>query len=152
MLLQFTNGTKFAIGDTNFYSPPESDELSKARITVPVRIGGFTTSAIVDTGQLYMVVSPELTEFIVLEPVNRRISPTEILVEGKRVEGMLHRVALTLLNADRDGADLPLSVLAFVPNKAKYSGAQIPSFLGLTSCLDAIRFAIDANSEVFYFG
>ena len=152
MLLQFTNGTQFASGAAKFYNPPERDELSAARITVAVRIGGINTGAVVDTGLLYMVVSPELADVIALEP-SGRLGPTEILLEGKRVVGNLHRVPLTLLNADGAGKDLPLSVLAFVPDISKYSGKLLPSFLGLTSCLDAIRFALDASAaEMFYFG
>ena len=150
MLLQFTDGTRYSSGAAKFYNP-EGDELLKARITVAVRIGGVTTTAVLDTGQLYMVVSPELAEVIALEPA-RRHRPTEVLIEGQLIKGKLHRVAVTLLNAEKDGDDLPMSVLAFVPDKAAYTGRQLPSFLGLTSCLDAIRFAIDASAEVFQFG
>jgi hypothetical protein len=147
MLLQFTDQTQFASGAASFYNPPGSDDLSKARITVAVEIGGLITTAIVDTGQLYMVLSPELADVIPLGRVED-VGPTELPIEGELVSGRLHRVDLTLFNADADGDDLPLEVLAFVPD----SKEPRPSFLGLTSCLDAIRFAVDANSERFYFG
>lgn len=151
MLLRLADRRLFTTGTAAFYYPPGVDELSKERITIAVQIGGMITTAIVDTGETYMVLSPELAEVIPLGPIDEA-GPTEIQFQGKVIKGSLRRVAVTFLNSAEDGKPLPLGVLAFVPDNAGEQGEYMPSFLGLTSCLDVMCIGIDGSRQEFHFG
>ena len=72
-----------------------------------------------------------------------------MLIRGMRLEGGLIRLGITL-EAD-EGENLTVEATAFVPDVEEYWG-DFPAFLGLTGFLERIRFAVDPNTDTFYFG
>lgn len=68
------------------------------------------------------------------------------------MRGGFHRIQISLL-AD-EGEAVSIEATAFIPDlDQNLTDEFLPrSFLGLTQCLEAVRFAIDPLSETFYFG
>jgi len=149
MLLNFTDGQPFATGAVAFRIP-EDDEHTR-RITIPLETEENLTEAIVDTGAPYVVCSPNLASLLELNPDNA-LEKHRLIIRGVVVTGGLHRINLVLM-AD-EGEGLRLEVTAFVPDKNQglAEGFLPRSFLGLSHCLEAIRFAVDPLAETFYFG
>ncbi len=72
-----------------------------------------------------------------------------MLVRGMRLEGEIIRMGIKLLAVR--GENLTVDATAFVPDVEEYWG-DFPAFLGLTGFLERIRFAVDPNTDTFYFG
>lgn len=53
-----------------------------------------------------------------------------------------------LLADEGQGESLTLDVTAFLPDDRW----NLPNMLGLTGCLERIRFAVDPANDLFYFG
>lgn len=66
-----------------------------------------------------------------------------------RLEGFIVRLNIKL--KAEYGADLDVDSTVFVPEVEEYWG-NFPSFIGLNGFLERIRFAIDPNTDTFYFG
>ncbi len=65
--------------------------------------------------------------------------------------GYLHR--LNMAFEATQGESLSLVATAFVPDPEwEESWGETPSFIGLTGCLERLRFAVDPGSDAFYFG
>jgi hypothetical protein len=50
-----------------------------------------------------------------------------------------------------EGDSIDVEITAFVPVSEEWP-ANLPSFVGLTGCMDRMRIAIDPGTELFYFG
>jgi hypothetical protein len=50
-----------------------------------------------------------------------------------------------------EGEDLIQEVTAFIPNASVEEWGEIPTFLGLTGCLEFLKFAVDPGENLFYF-
>jgi hypothetical protein len=147
MLLTLSNGEHFAMGAAiyDYNSLPGSD--TSARLILQVWVEGQKTSAILDTGAPYLVCSPNLARLVEFDPA-ASLSQYELLIRGYWIKGNLHRANLTLPASE--GESLSLDVTAFVPDPDELF--NFPSFLGWSSCLEWIRFAVDPSSSTFYFG
>ena len=74
-----------------------------------------------------------------------------MLVRGIVMGGHLYRLTLRLL-ADR-GESLSVDATAFVLDaEFEESWGALPSFIGLSGCLERLRFAVDPATETFFFG
>jgi hypothetical protein len=74
-----------------------------------------------------------------------------LLFRGVRVQGRLHRLQLTLLAEAGDNLDIQAT--AFVPEHTETEEwGSLPCILGLYGCLERVRFAVDPQREIFYFG
>lgn len=72
-------------------------------------------------------------------------------VRGFSVEGQLFRLTVTF-PADL-GNSLTIDATAFVPDIEWIEAwGDLPSFIGLSGCLERMRFAVDPTSDSFYFG
>lgn len=148
MLPILRDGQAFVTGATHYlYTSPIPDVDRSPRIRVPIRIGGFQTYAVLDTGAPYVVCPPAIAMIIGLDP-QKAIEEVRLTVHGGSSPGHLYRLDVTLLA--EEGHDLELDTTVYVPQ----DWGKRPAYIGLTACLDAIRFAIDSHNdyEIFYFG
>ncbi|MBW4493144.1 MAG: hypothetical protein KME26_08670 [Oscillatoria princeps RMCB-10] len=72
-----------------------------------------------------------------------------MLIRGMRLPGFVVRLNIRLVA--REGEDLNVDATVFVPDSEALWG-DFPSFIGLTGFLERIRFALDPNTDTFYFG
>ena len=150
-MLFFGNGEIFAGGSTPYVYRPANDRETSPRIILPVSIENFETTGFVDTGGVYLLLSPEIADNLGLRPEDG--IPTEPLVfRSSRLQGALHRVSLTL--PAEQGESLIRDVLAFVPQQTALQEwpSDFPCVLGMLGCLERLRFAIDPARDTFYFG
>jgi len=150
MLLVLENGEPFATGSTPYiYQGMASDE-SSPRVIIPVSIVDQRISAFVDTGGVFLLVSPHIVAGLDLDPQSAVPTP-RLLSRGSWISGVLHRVSLTLLAAD--GEHLAFEATAFVPQVPPEEWSDdFSCVLGVKGCLDRIRFAVDPGQDIFYFG
>jgi hypothetical protein len=148
MLLNFEDGRQFAQGACSFVYRPATERETKHRIFVPVQIESIQTEAVVDTGGVYLVCHPEIADLLRLDLADK-VGTDELNIRGSKIPGSLYRLYLTLLA--EEGKPLTLQVSAFVPRLEPYETWDLPSFMGLTGCLEWIRFAVDPITETFYF-
>ena len=106
----------------------------------------------VDTGGLYLLCSPELADLLGLSDAS--LVEKDVRMKIPRfgnVKGDLCLTTLTLMA--EEGSGFELEVTAFVPKRLPSSGQDYPpAIMGLWQCLEKIRFAVDPNSDTFYFG
>jgi hypothetical protein len=149
MVLQFTDGRPFTTGACPYWDQPPSGHTATPRITIVVKIEDFGTQAVVDTGGVYLVCDPEISDLLDLNS-STSLGVSTLLIRGYEYVGDLHRLIITLVA--EEGESLELEVTAFVPQLDSGEEWQKPSFLGLQGCLEFLRFAIDPGNNVFYFG
>ena len=76
--------------------------------------------------------------------------PQALQTRWGTVEGRLHRVTISLLAEEGNSLEFETTVL--VPTLPPGATWDRPSFIGLNNFLNRIRFAVDPNEDVFYFG
>lgn len=150
MLLSFDNGQPFATGRMPYDYPPPGSGEAAVRIVVTITIGSRQTRAILDTASPYVICDPRLIPFIPASPYTI-LEETLIQIRGTSVHGTLHRLPVTFLATDGDDLQVDATVFLPHPDYAE-SWGSLPSFIGLTGCLERMRFAIDPNEDTFYFG
>jgi hypothetical protein len=149
MLLTFDNSDPFATGVTDYFYLPTSRDID-SRIIIQIEIEGVLASAIVDTGAPYVVCSPDIAKAIGIQHDSSRES-IELVIRRFKIKGQLKRLNLTFIASE--GQSLDVSATVFVPDEsAQESIGDLPSFIGLTGCLERMRFAVDPNEDRFYFG
>ena len=149
-LLSYGNGKSFATGGVDYWYAPATINDLTSRILLPIEIEGVPVNAIVDTGAPYVVCDPELAELLKLDPADV-LGTERLLVRGYWVTGHLYRLNMTF-PADQ-GETLSVTATVFVPDIAsRQSWGHWPSFIGLSGCLERMRFAIDPGTDTFYFG
>jgi hypothetical protein len=149
MLLAFANSEPFAIGVTDYFYQPTSNETDN-RIILQVEIEGLIVPAIVDTGAPFVVCAPEIARVLGIQ-YDPDLESKRLLIRGSWIIGQLHRLRLTFIATE--GQSLDVSSTVFVPDAtAGEVLGGLPSFIGLTGCLERMRFAVDPNDDRFYFG
>ena len=149
MLLQFENGETFATGSTPYLYHPGSEYESTPRIILSVRLERIDTPAFVDTGGIYVLCSPEVAQAIPLRQ-GEGIPTGNLRTARGNFIGELHRVPLTLLPLE--GEKLTIEATVFVPQADLGWPEGLPCILGMSGCLERLRFAIDPSTDTFYFG
>ena len=150
-MLYFDDGKPFATGSIPYTYRPIREEEASPRIIVNVLIGDLQISAYVDTGGVFLLCAPEVALHLGLEARNGIPTP-RLLSRGAWLSGVLYRVSLTL-PADQ-GIALTIDATAFVPEQAPHQewADDFPCILGMSGCLERLRFAIDPVRDTFYFG
>lgn len=149
MLLTTANGIPFATGMTSYSYRPAINDISN-RIMLQVEIGGLLVEAIVDTGSPYVVCPPYLSEVIGLDP-STALESIPFRVRGINMHRNLYRV--NVLFPAEEGDNLIVDATVFVPNQEwQEAWGELPAFIGLTGCLERMRFAVDLENDRFYFG
>ena len=74
-----------------------------------------------------------------------------MFIRGLRISGSLYRLTLSFPAFWGEALDVDATV--FVPSAQNaVDWGDLPSFIGLTGCLERMRFAVDPASEMFFFG
>lgn len=150
-MLQFSDGETFALGAIQYlYAPATANETTN-RIQLPILLEiekSVEVFAVLDTGAPYPILDPTIAKTIGFSS-ELAIDRISMLVRGKKLEGSLIRLNITLV-ADR-GQDLTVDATTFVPD-SEFAWDNFPCFIGLSGFLERIRFAIDPNTDTFYFG
>jgi hypothetical protein len=147
-LLYFANNDSFATGAIRYTYRPATKEEDTNRIFLPVEIEGIKTEAVLDTGDPYVIINPNIASFAGYATEDA-LESKEMLIRGKRVTGYITRLTLTLRATKGDSLDVQAT--AFVPNDKKLWG-DFPSFLGLAGFLERMHWAIDPTTDTFFFG
>jgi hypothetical protein len=152
-MLHFRGGDPFTSGAASYDYRPATLQEAAPRIILRLRIEDFETTGFVDTGGVYLLLSPEVADHLGLRP-DDGIPTAPLMFRNNRVSGTLHRVSLTL-PADQ-GDDLTIEVRAFAPQLTPFQEwpNDFPCILGLMGCLERLRFAVDPTNDigVFHFG
>lgn len=149
MVLQFADGRPFTTGACSYWDQLSSERTETPRIVVSVWIGDFQTQAAVDTGGVYLVCDPEISDLLNLSP-SAGLGVDTLNIRGYKYEGSLQRLTITMLA--EEGESLELEVTAFIPQLVPGQEWRLPSFLGLQGCLEFLRIAIDPSVNAFHFG
>lgn len=153
-MLELPDGRDFAQavrGVCRFRFAPAFERDRTDRIHVPVEIEGLQTTAIVDTGGVYLVIDPDFAEALNLNRDNA-LETTAVQIRGLNYKGNLHRLSLTLI-ADT-GHSVSIDATSFVPDLEPGDRRELPTYLGLHGCLERLCFAIDPHPDAlrFFFG
>ncbi len=151
MLLQFANGELFATGAAPYAYQPATDVEMSPRVVVTITIGDFETSAFVDTGGVFLLCAPEIAEHLGLDP-EAGVPVSRLLFRNRFLPGVLHRVPLTL--RAEQGDSLTIETTASVPRLTSDQEwlDEFPCVLGMSGCLERVRFAVDPSTDTFFFG
>ncbi len=127
--------------------PPDN---TNNRIILEIKIEEIPTIAVIDTGAPYLILAPSVSSRLAMENTSS-LERTAIEIRGLSFTGNLFRV-LVLLPA-RDGNSHSFEATAFIPDEnQEEKWGKLPTYLGVASCLDRIRFAIDPGLMEFHFG
>jgi len=149
MLLTFADGKPFATGVIPYAYTPAGDDRTP-RILLQVEFENILSTAAIDTGAPYVICAPAVAQLIGLDPM-AALEQITIQIRGVRIRGNLHR--LTLSFPASEGEPLSVDSTVFVPDEqSSVDWGNLPSFIGLTGCLERIRFAVDPSQDIFFFG
>lgn len=137
----------FATGAATYAdSFPGLDE-PHARIYVEFRPPGadqdLSFRALLDTGGHYCILNEEVAAFFG-DQFGESLGETVLRTAHGPVRGPLYLLRIELIA--RVGEDLEFEVVALIP-----PGWRAPNFFGYSGVLDRLRFAIDPESNRFYF-
>jgi len=147
-MLRFSDGRIFATGKAGYQYRPVSQQDDN-RILLQVRIDDLPLLAVVDTGSPYVIIQPAYARLMSLDS-SPALDEKRLRIRGNLFRGSLHR--LPLLIPAVEGESMQLEVTAFVPQTDEETWGDLPSFLGMMGCLERLRFAVDPQGDVFYFG
>lgn len=147
-MLFLADRTVFASGVCPYEDVHPKDPPGNQRIVIQVQVGGLTTQAALDTGGAYFILDPQLAD--VMPEQFYPVGPHIVNIRGVDYPGTLNRCRVTLLATD--GHSYEVDVTAFIPQWEDDGQWRYPSIMGLSGCLDVVRFAVDPGRNQFYFG
>ena len=149
-MLHYPNGDLFSTGVTACeIEPLNREQGDNNRIILMVEVDGALTRAVLDTGGIYCILHPAAADDIQFD-TSQSLGPYKINIRGFPYKGSLYRSTLRI-NAEQ-GDSLEQDVTVFVPEATAEEWGELPTFLGLTGCLERLRFAVDPSQDKFYFG
>jgi len=150
MQLSFTNGEKFSVGAIPYEYRPATLAESAPRVVLTIAIKDYETSAFIDTGGVYFICAPQIARRLQLGSAGA-LASEKLRWRNQVLKGVLHRVPLTFYASE--GESLTIEVTAFVPLvEPEDWNEELPCILGMSGCLERLRFAIDPSTNMFYFG
>jgi hypothetical protein len=146
-LLLFKPGRfSFATGSVRYVDAPEASPVTESRIVVPVELKSVAEPllAVVDTAAPWCIFEPVVAEGLVRNspPILRQ---TVLSTRLGMIQGALYREMLRIPAEEGE----PLDVEATVFLSPDWRG---PNFIGYQGLLQRIRFAVDPEENLFYFG
>ena len=148
--LSFADGEPFATGVTEYVYQPATPQDSFPRLILNVEFEGISSSAILDTGAPYAICAPSVARRLALTP-QQSLEKIRMIIRGVSVEGDLFRLAIRFVTLYGGDMDVDATVFVLGP-ESEESWGDLPSFIGLSGCLERMRFAVDPTSDSFYFG
>ncbi len=144
-MLKHKDGAIFAHSRAEYLD--EMGGRSENKIYVAVKFDSLPrTFAILDTGSPWCILSKEQVEVLNRDYINESLETKRLLIRGERTDGNLIRLPITI--CAEEGDDITIEGTVFVPKDER----EIPTFVGLDGFLNRIKFAIDPESNYFYFG
>ena len=149
-MLFLSDGSPFATGSADYLYQPATENETTPRICIEVSFDGIKTLAMVDTGAPHTILDPEIAEAIGVDlqsgiPLNR------VTFRNDTLDGYLHRLTIQFISSE--GENLPVEATVFIPEPKPFQEwVEFPTVIGLNSCLERLRFAIDPSVNRFYFG
>jgi len=147
-MLLYSDGSPFSIGAIACQIRPINVTENIIRIFLSVEIEGLLTEAIIDTGGVYCVLHPSLAELVQFDP-QEQVGNARLNIRSRSFNGFLYRATLEIHASE--GNDLQQEVTVFVPAATEEEWGDRPTLLGLSGCMEFIRFAIDPLNNQFYF-
>jgi len=146
-LLLFKPGRfSFATGNVRYVDATEASPVTEARIVVPVELKSVAKPvlAVVDTAAPWCIFEPSVAESLVRNslPILRQ---TVLSTRMGLIEGAVYRDVLRIPADEGE----PLDVDATIFLSPEWRG---PNFIGYQGLLQRIRFAVDPEENLFYFG
>jgi hypothetical protein len=105
------------------------------------------TAAIIDTGAPWCILNPAEGASLA---TGERIDDTLLHLRMNRYRGGLYRIPVSL-EAER-GSGITIQATVFIADIDQDEVWRHPNFLGLSGFLERLRFAIDPEHNLFYFG
>jgi hypothetical protein len=140
---------EFMRGATEFI---DKDVHGNDRIIISVKFSNQEpTRMIVDTGAPYSILAPDVAERIGFDRSTEYPLGRPINIRGHSINGWLYRVPVIL--EAQEGENLEFEATVFIPDIS--DDIEWPpelNFIGLQGFLFRIRFAIDPDDNLFYFG
>jgi hypothetical protein len=143
-------GNEFTTSRVRYdYKPATTGETTN-RIHIPIEVSGIRAEAVLDTGAPYCVMAPWLAAAAGIG-AKGGLEDVTMRVRNGKITGQLHRVQLRLL-AD-EGEDVEVDAVTVIPDvRGAHDMGDLPCFIGMRGCLEAIRFALDPGNDLFFFG
>jgi hypothetical protein len=151
-MLRLQNGEPFATGVMDYEFRPVTPADNNQRIILRIDVGNIPVLAALDTGGPFFIVSPGTADQLEIDP-SFILSRTTIKIRGCEYKGYLTRIDIRL--PAKAGNSLIFQPTTFVVNADQQEKwGDLPNFIGIESCLERIRFAIDPKPDesLFYFG
>lgn len=146
-MLKYQDDRPFSKGVISCSIRPIHPEINN-RIFIQIEVEDFPIEAVLDTGGIYCVLHPVMAEQIGFDQ-SEAVGTHSQRIRGFSFDGNLFKAKLTI--QAEEGSGLLQEVTVFVPDVTEDEWGDLPSFLGLTGCLEFIRFAIDPGNDQFFF-
>ena len=144
-MLRHDDGTIFACSRTSYID--RIGEHPESRIYVLVQFDTLPkTFAVLDTGAPWCILNEEQAKELNPNYKDEAIDTKCLKIRGEDTEGVLIRLPVTI--CAEEGLDIIIEGTVFVPQDER----NLPNFIGLDGFLSRIKFAINPQSNVFYFG
>jgi hypothetical protein len=149
-MLFFQGGEPFAVGVMDYEFRPVIPGDINTRIILRINVESIPALAVMDTGAPYLIIAPAVADRLGFTP-DHSLNRTDITIRGEKYSGNLYRVDVELTALE--GLSTTFQATAFVPDPDQVDKwGNLPTFLGIESCLERIRFALDPLTSRFYFG
>ncbi len=148
--LAFSDTEGFATGACRYEDSPLNEPQNR-RLVIPIRLAQATiiTHAVVDTGAPWSVVNPDRAEL--LQDYSTEYRDLRIHIRGTAFRGDIWRIPVEMVA--HEGQSIRFEASVFIPNlRPDFDSWSLPEFIGLQGFLDRIRFAVDPEDNLFYFG
>jgi predicted aspartyl protease len=144
-MLKTLDGADFATGRARFLDEDANALEGTAKIFVKIEPSnlGFPVLAQLDTGSPWSILKPEIAEAINL--MDEEGQPQSLSTRLGPVSGQLKRTSITIIADDGDSMDVEATVFI----SADWTAGN---FLGYGGLLERVRFAVDPQANLFYFG
>lgn len=144
-MLQHDDGTIFACSQTSYTD--QIGEHPDSRIYVLVQFDTLPkTFAVLDTGAPWCILNEEQAKELNPNYKDEAIDTKCLNIRGEKTKGVLIRLPITI--CAEQGLDIIIEGTVFVPQDER----DLPNFIGLEGLLSRIKFAINPQSNIFYFG
>jgi hypothetical protein len=148
-VLLHTDGSPFATGRARFSDHDPATEKETAKIYVKVQPEGLEAVILaqLDTGSPWTVLARDYAEALALFGGEGQAITLNIARYGT-IRGRLEKANITLLADEDEGQSLDVQQ-ATVFVSMEWPGG---TFLGYSGLLEKVRFALDPQKYLFYFG